>query len=388
MRIFSFVCLALFLSLGGVTAWADDAPPPVKGLYLLTDYPAVTVRPGTTSTVPLKLQNYGLAPERLTLKLSGVPSGWSATLLGGGQPIGAAMAATNANVSMQLRIEVPADAQMTTQTITVSAEGAGQSVALPVSVSLAKELPAKLSLQSKLPALRGSAKSSFDYQLTIKNDSGRKLLVSLAAQAPNNFETSFTESYGSQELSSIPVEAGESKDIKLKVRPPSTIGAGRYPVEVTVSAEDATAKTEVALEIVGQPRLHISGRDGLMSAQAQAGRQSTVPIVVTNDGSAPADAVELSGSGPSGWKVEFEPKAIERLAPSQHAEVQALITPSLKSLAGDYMTTLRATTQGEQASGDFRITVSTSTMWGIAGAGILGIALLVMVGAVARFGRR
>ena len=44
--------------------------------------------------------------------------------------------------------------------------------------------------------------------------------------------------------------------------------------------------------------------------------------------------------------------------------------------------------RGDQASGDFRVTVSTSTMWGVAGAGILGIALLIMVGAAARFGRR
>ncbi|MGE0750142.1 MAG: NEW3 domain-containing protein [Variibacter sp.] len=388
MRRLSFAFLAAFLFLNGAAAWADDAPPAVKGLYMLTDYPAVTVRPGTTSTVPLKLQNYGLAPQRLSLKLSGVPAGWTATLLGGGQPVAAAMPASNSNVSLQLRLDVPADAKMGTQTITVSAEGEGQNVSLPVAVSLAKELPAKLTLKPKLPALRGSAKSSFDYQLTIKNDSGRNLLVSFAAQAPTNFETSFTESYGSQELSSIPIDAGASKDIKLKVRPPSTIGAGRYPISVTVSAEDATAKTDLALEIVGQPQLQISGRDGLMSAQANAGRQSTVPIVVTNTGSAPAENVELSGSGPSGWKVEFEPKAIERIAPNQHVEVQALITPSIKSLAGDYMASLRASSQGNQASGQFRVTVSTSTMWGIAGAGILGIALLVMVGAVARFGRR
>jgi uncharacterized membrane protein len=389
MRRLSSVFLAAFLALNGAAAWAEDAPAPaIKGLYLLTDYPAVTVRPGTTSTVPLKLQNYGLAPERLSLKLSGVPAGWSATLLGGGQPVAAAMAPTNGNVSLQLRLDVPKDAQMGTQTITVNAEGQGQNVSLPVAIALAKELPAKLTLKPKLPSLRGSAKSSFDYQLTIKNDSGRNLLVSFAAQAPHNFETSFTESYGSQELSSIPVEAGQSKDIKLKVRPPSTIGAGRYPLSVTVSAEDATAKTDLALEIVGQPRLHISGRDGLMSAQAQAGKQSTVPVVVTNDGSAPAETVELSGTGPSGWKVEFEPKTIERIAPNQHTEVQALITPSLKSLAGDYMASLRASSQGDQASGDFRVTVSTSTMWGVAGAGILGIALLIMVGAVARFGRR
>jgi uncharacterized membrane protein len=270
----------------------------------------------------------------------------------------------------------------------VSAQGQGQNVSLPVQVALAKELPAKLTVEPKLPALRGSARSTFEYQLAIKNDSGRNLLVSFGAQAPRNFETSFTEQYGSQELSSIPIEAGQSKEIKLKVRPPNTIGAGRYPVAVNVSAEDAKADAQVALEIVGQPRLRIAGRDGLMSGRAEAGTEASVPVVIFNDGSAPADAIELSGSGPSGWKVEFEPKAIERIAPGQRAEVQALITPSAKSLAGDYMANLRASAQGEQATGDFRVTVSTSTVWGIAGAGILGIALLIMVGAVARFGRR
>jgi hypothetical protein len=53
MRSFSSVFLAAFLALNGAAARADDAPAPtVKGLYLLTDFPAVTVRPGTTSSRP------------------------------------------------------------------------------------------------------------------------------------------------------------------------------------------------------------------------------------------------------------------------------------------------------------------------------------------------
>jgi uncharacterized membrane protein len=63
------------------------------------------------------------------------------------------------------------------------------------------------------------------------------VVASFLAEAPSNFETSFTEADGSQELSSIPIEAGQSKDIKLKVRPPSTIDAGHFPVKVTVNAE-------------------------------------------------------------------------------------------------------------------------------------------------------
>jgi len=52
------------------------------------------------------------------------------------------------------------------------------------------------------------------------------------------------------------------------------------------------------------------------------------------------------------------------------------------------MTSVSATSRGENASGQFRITVSTSTVWGMAGAGVIGVALLLMLGAVARFGRR
>jgi uncharacterized membrane protein len=113
-----------------------------------------------------------------------------------------------------------------------------------------------------------------------------------------------------------------------------------------------------------------------------------VPVVITNTGTAPADEVELSGSAPGGWKITFEPKSIERIAPNETKEVQALITPTEKAIAGDYVTTVRASARGESASATFRVTVTTSTMWGMAGVGIIGVALLVMVGAVARFGRR
>ncbi len=376
----AFLCVAS-------AAWGADRPD-VKGLYLLADYPAVSVQPGTTANIPIKLQNYGVAPERLQLSVTGVPAGWTATFLGGGQPIAAAMPATDGGVSLELRLDIPSNAGSDTQTLNVEAKGEGHTVTLPIAVTLAQKLPAKLKVDTALPALRGTSKSSFEYQLTIKNDSGRNLTVSFTAQAPKNFETSFTEAYGSQELSSVAIEAGKSKDVKLKVRPPSTVDAGTYPVSVTVSAEGATAKTDVSLEIIGQPRLSVSGRDGLLSMRAEAGQQATFPVIITNTGTAPADDVELSGSSPSGWKVEFNPKTIAKIEAGKDAEAQALITPTEKSLAGDYQTTLRASSRGETASSQVRVQVVTSTVWGIAGVGIIAAALLIMVGAVVRFGRR
>ncbi|HEX2364113.1 MAG TPA: NEW3 domain-containing protein [Bradyrhizobium sp.] len=388
------VAVSLILPAARIAAaQAADPPRDIKGLYLMTDYPAVTVKPGATTNIPLRLQNYGLGPEEYKLSVTGVPSGWTATILGGGQPVAAAMPAPDASVSLQLRLDVPKNADLSAQTLTVKAEGQGgnqgsNQASLPLAVSLAKELPAKLTVTTKLPELRGSPKSNFEYTLTIKNDAGRNLTASFAAEAPNNFETSFTEAYGTQELSAIPIEAGQSKDIKLKVRPPSSIDAGHFPVTVTVKAEDASARADLALDVVGQPQLQVAGRDGLLSARAVAAKQSSVPIVVTNTGTAPAENVTLNASAPTGWKIAFEPKAIERLVPGKEAEAQALITPSEKSLAGDYMVSVKANSRGESASSQFRITVATSTVWGMAGAGVIGVALLLMLGAVARFGRR
>jgi hypothetical protein len=108
-------CAALIAPIAKPTAKAEDAPKDVKGLYLMSDYPAVTLRPGETSSINLKLQNYDLPPERLALSVADVPSGWTATLMGGGQPVAAAMPATNASVSLELRLDVPKNAAVGTQ---------------------------------------------------------------------------------------------------------------------------------------------------------------------------------------------------------------------------------------------------------------------------------
>ena len=157
---------------------------------------------------------------------------------------------------------------------------------------------------------------------------------------------------------------------------------------VRVAAEDASATAELGLNITGQPKIEISGREGLVSTRANAGKETTVPVVITNTGTAPAEDIQLSGSAPSGWKVTFDPKTVDKIAPNDTKEVQAMITPPEKAIAGDYVTTLRANWRGDSAQASFRVGVSTSTIWGIYGVGLIGIALLVLVGAVARFGRR
>jgi uncharacterized membrane protein len=369
-------------------AGAQEAKNDVKGIFLLTDYPAVTVRPGATSSINLRLQNYAVPPERMALSVAGVPTGWTATLLGGGQPVSAALPATNSSVSLELRLDVPKEAPVGTSTLTITAQGPTTNVTLPIEIKLATDLPAKLTLTPQLPELRGTSKSSFEFTLSVKNDSGKKLVVSLSATAPQYFDATFTEQYGSQELNALPLDANQSKDVKLKIRPPNTVAAGKYKVIAKVSAEDTSVTSDLVVDITGQPRIDIAGREGVLSAGAVAGKETSIPVVLTNSGTAAAEQIELSGNAPTGWKVTFEPKAVDRIAPNENKEVQALVTPSDKAVAGEYITTVRAASRGESASQTFRVAVTTSTYWGIVGIALIGGALLIMIGAVVWFGRR
>ena len=383
-----FLGLALFALATGFAQAQNSQQPPPKGMWLITDYPSTSVRAGDTATIRLKIQNSGLPPERVELALRGVPDKWKAELVGGGQQVRAAMPATNDSVSLELRVTVPAEQAAGTHTITVEAKGKDVNATLPLEVSLGQELPAKLELKPKLPSLRGTVKSNFDFEFSVKNDSGKNTTVSLASRVPQNVQGSFTEGFGSQEISSIPIDAGQSKDLKFKVKLPSDAPAGTYEFAVQAAAEGATATLPLRIEATGTPKLRVSSKDERLSAQAEAGATSQIELVVANEGSAPAENVELSATPPSGWKVDFDSKTIDRIEANQKKSVMANLTPAAKAIAGDYMTPIKASAGGDTASADFRVAVTTSTLWGVFGIAIIAIALLVLVGAVFRFGRR
>ena len=144
----------------------------------------------------------------------------------------------------------------------------------------------------------------------------------------------------------------------------------------------------LTLEVTGRPRISLSTPEGRLSGRATAGQETPIKLVVRNRGTAPAREVELTAFEPSGWEVNFEPKKIPEIPPGEEVTVTAKIKPSSRSLAGDYMVTLRASGKGVSDSVDFRVTVLTSTAWGIIGVGLIAVALGVVGFSVARFGRR
>ena len=381
--------VVLFVVIATVAAGAAEKPSGVTGLYLTTRYPALTVRTGETTTIDLSLRNFNLPPQELALSVPQLPSGWKATVLGGGQPIESAIVGPDSEEKLQLRLEPPSTIGPGSYSFLVEARGGGSTLKLPITLTIGQELPAKLKLTTNFPALRGTATTSFKFKVTVANDSGRDATINFSADAPKNFQVTFTEAYGTQQLTSIPIEAGKSKDIEAAVALPRDTPAGEYKLALHAKSEAASADLDLTITIIGQARLALAGEGGRLSGEAYAGQDSQLTLVAKNDGSEAARDVEFSATAPEGWKTSFDPKGLPELDAGKSQSIKVTLTPAARAIAGDYQTTIRASSAGGQSeSANFRITVLTSTVWGAVGIGVIAVALLVVVFAVARFGRR
>ncbi|TPW30757.1 hypothetical protein FJU08_08745 [Martelella alba] len=369
------------------TAMADNMQP--TGLWLTTDFPAITESLGKDASMELSLTNSNLPPARVNFDVSGLPAGWNAEFDGSGKPVNAAMVAEGKSENVTLKVSPAGDAKAGTYHFTVEGKtDSGEILKLPIAMTLAAGEPDHIDLSAKLPALKGTPTSNFDYDVTIDNDSAEAATLNLVADAPPGFTTVFKEQYGSQELTSLPFKAGESKTIKVSVKPPRGASAGQYPVVISAASSKTEGKTQLELDVSGQPEIALSAKDGLLSGRAEAGKEQTFNFTVANSGSAPAQDVKVAASAPNGWKITTTPASAPEIDPGQSQDFTVAMTPADKAIAGDYVVNIRAAGQGVNDSQKFRVTVATSTEWGIAGLGLIAAAVVVLGAAVTRYGRR
>lgn len=371
-------------------AFAQSAMPDSKltGLWLTTDYPALTQALGDDVAIDIHMENRSLPPQSVKLGVKGLPADWKWEFSGNGNTVVAATVRPDQIVDLKLKLAMPEATKPGDYAFQVTGEGEGKFFEVPVNLKVTPPLKANATFEPKLPALRGNAKSSFEFQLTAKNDSREDQVFNLLAQVPPGFEATFKEQYGSNELTSIPIKASETKDVKLTIKVPDGVDAGQYPVKAAVASPSTNAGVDLLLDITGRPDLNLVSKEGRLSGNAVAGRESTFTYVVENTGTAPMQKVNLSATPPSGWKINFAPEKIEALKPGEKIEVAVNMTPADKAIAGDYMVNIRANGENISDNSDLRVTVKTSTAWGIAGLGVIAASLLAFGTAVTRYGRR
>lgn len=365
---------------GAVLAQTDSE------LTLFTPYPSQVIGVGESVSLDLTLRTTGEA-RIIDLEAQGVPENWNVTFRGDNRIVESVYVVPDSDATVSLRVEPPADVAADTYRFTVIASGAGVEANLPLAFTVQEKLPPRLAFETELPVIRGESDTTFRYNLTLKNEGDEDLTVDLVAESPDGFRVTFKSS--GQDVTSLPVQANASERLNVEAEPLIDVPAGRYPIAVRAEAGETQAATELTAEVVGQADLSLTSVDNRLSGEATIGSETPITLIVQNTGTAPARGVELSSSAPNGWSVTLEPETVDEIQPGQQAEVTARVQPAEQAVAGDYMITFNARpADAASESVDFRITVRTSTLWGIVGVALIAVAVGVVALAVARFGRR
>jgi uncharacterized membrane protein len=342
--------------------------------------------PGKTVSFSLTLKTND-KDQIVALDMKKIPEGWKATFRGAGRIIKSAYVTPDNDIIVDLKLEPPADVAAGEYQFVVEAKGEGATATLPLSLTVEEKLPPKLTFSTDLPTLKGSPTSTFRFNTTLKNEGDEDLDVNLIADAPAGFTVNFK--LNGKDVTSFPIEANSSKRISVEAKAFGVVPAGSYPLKVLAQGGDVQTSVDLTIEVAGQPELKVTGPDGRLSGEAYAGKESPIKVVIINNGTAAAHNVELSATSPSGWKENFDPKTIDEIPVGQQVEVTANIRPGDKAIAGDYIVSVRAKpAEGASKSADFRITVRTSTLWGVIGIALIAVAVGVVALAVVRFGRR
>jgi uncharacterized membrane protein len=364
------------------TATQTETP----SLQFFTPYPSQVFGIGETISVDLTLQVTGVA-QTIALSMKDVPAGWTAAFEGNSRQIQSVYLEVDKQNTIQLRLTPPSDLKAGSYNFTAAAAGTTLSATVPIVIIIQQKVPPKLTLTADLPTLTGPSTATFTYNLTLANGGADDLVVNLNADSKGQFQTVYQ--LAGQTVTSLPVAAGSSKSLTFQATALSALQAGDYPISLLVSSGSVQATLDLTATVTGQVSLTITTPNGTLSGDINSGSNNALKLDVKNTGSSTATSVALSATSPTGWTVTFDPATIPSLPPNQQVEVTLNTQPSDQSVAGDYMLTLTAQPTGAAATNvDFRVTLLTSTLWGIVGVVLIAIAVLVVALAVMRFGRR
>ena len=296
---------------------ADD------GLEITTPYPAVAVAPGSKVSFDLTITSTRIAD--VALSMAGVPIGWTASILGGGNVVDGVAVSPDVDGTVRLDVEVPADATATTGSIRVTGSGGGATDTLTVTVRVDAEAAGDISLTTSTPALTGASDASFSFELQFTNDTAQDVTLSAAATGPDAGWDVTATLTGETQAASTVVEAGSNQNVTVAASAPSDVAADSYPITVTATAGERTVTADLLIQVTGSYSMTLSTPNDVLSAGGSAGAPTTQSFDITNTGTAPLTEVTLTATPPTGWEVTFDPESLAALAPKETGTISAVI---------------------------------------------------------------
>jgi uncharacterized membrane protein len=188
------------------------------------------------------------------------------------------------------------------------------------------------------------------------------------------------------------LEGSSTERLAVTVTPPKTVEKGSYPVKLVAKTDNYEASIDLSAVVTGTYELKLLPETQRLNFETTAGQETTLTLYVWNDGTAPIDNVEFFVSKPDGWKVEFEPKKIERLEPyalkGKPDQVKMIVKAPERTIPGDYQVTVTASGSQSDDTLVLRATVKVPTGWGWLGVLVIVVVLALLFGTFWKLKRR
>jgi uncharacterized membrane protein len=404
--LFIFACL-IFSSTtviaNGFAAAAEKpetTPLSKESFNLILPFKDLTVGQGQETTMDAEVVNRTKDPVEVSLTIEGIPAGWdinfnsrypsfpvrSVMVQGGDQN-------SNKSTTLEFKAKIPEKTKPGTYPIKVTAKdtkGATQYVeTISYRVTSKKIETGGIKLTSQYPVLTTASGQTLKFTVDLKNEINKPLTTSLVAQPPQGWTVRFKPQFGDQQISSIQLKENASETLSVEIDTPATAEAKEYPVTVQARAGAFEASANIKVSLKGTQDLKMGSLAGTLNTSVTAGTKTPIDFVVGNAGTAPIRNLGFVTKKPSDkWTVEFKPDKIDSLGPQEVKQIKMEILAPDRTIAGDYLLTLTANSPETNKSVEFRVTVSTPTIWGWVGFGIVGLVVLGLAIVFFRLGRR
>ncbi|WP_178020698.1 NEW3 domain-containing protein [uncultured Paenibacillus sp.] len=356
----AFLLLILITALGGAIAGMGKASA-AGSLELYTPYLEWSAAPGESVSYTIDLVNHGGSTASANLSLETQSKDWKYELTAGGREVSRLAVKAGETQTFNLDLDVPLQINKGRYVFNLKADDA----TLPLVVNVSEQGTFKTELTLDQANMEGHSDSTFTYSAVLRNRTTQKQTYAFNAQAEQGWDVRFKADGNS--VTSVEVEPNAEKTVTIEVKPPEQIKAGTYEIPIAATSGDTTANAKIEAVVTGTYDMKFSTTDDRLSTDVGAGSERKLTFVVQNTGSAELQDLSFSSSAPTDWEVSFEPSSITTIAPGESKQVQATIKSSKKSLPGDYVVSLTASSANKSANADLRVTVKSSVLWGWVG---------------------
>ena len=360
-----------------------------------TDYPGVTMKPGSTSTFKLYITNTGAEEATVSLSAEDLPEGWEGIFKGSSNEVSmvhvGAFQTKEDCPALSYALTIPEDTKEDTYTITLNAQGGdvNEKLSLTVMADAEEKHIGAGDFSTDYAQQEGVSGTKFNFSTKLTNNSGENQTYALSVpDAPEGWNVTFTPSDTSSATSSVPVNAGSTSTIKAAVIPAQTVTAGEYTVTLTAASSTETLELPVTVKITGSYGISATTPTGNLSVKTYAGETKDVTLSILNTGNIDLNQVSLKAQASTDWEVTFDKDMIDTIPAGESVEITAHITPAKDAILGDYVTAVVASNAAVSSECDLRVSVQNHTSWGIVAVSIIAVLILGLALMIRKFGRR